>query len=94
MKKEIKFWKPNIIQRFLYWIKAVKDPRFNGKKFPRHIHGEVEKFTVPKYDGVDFEITFVDESRYGSLANLSDDRRAKLFKEAQSCFRLNKKAPN
>tara|TARA_R110002020_G_scaffold254511_2_gene468217 strand:- start:738 stop:950 length:213 start_codon:yes stop_codon:yes gene_type:complete len=28
----IHFWKPNIIQRFLYWIGILKDPRYNGKK--------------------------------------------------------------
>ena len=30
--KRIKFWKPNLIQKFMYWIGAAKDPRYNGKK--------------------------------------------------------------
>jgi len=31
-KFHIQVWKPNCIQRFLYWIGLVKDPRYNGKK--------------------------------------------------------------
>ncbi len=32
-KFNIKVWKPNFIQRFLYWTKILKDPRCNRKKF-------------------------------------------------------------
>jgi hypothetical protein len=31
--KEIKKWKPNLLQKFLYWTSILKDPRYNGKKF-------------------------------------------------------------
>ena len=31
-KFNIQIWKPNFIQRFLYWIGIAKDPRYNGKK--------------------------------------------------------------
>lgn len=29
--EHIKFWKPNLFQRFAYWLGIVKDPRYDGK---------------------------------------------------------------
>lgn len=31
-KFNIQYWKPNPIQRFLYWTRILKDPRYNGEK--------------------------------------------------------------
>lgn len=29
----IYYWKPNLLQRFFYWIGIFKDPRYNGKRY-------------------------------------------------------------
>lgn len=31
-KFSIRIWKPNLIQKFMYWTGILKDPRYNGKK--------------------------------------------------------------
>ena len=28
----VRFWKPNLLQRFMYWLGLKKDPRYNGKR--------------------------------------------------------------
>ncbi len=33
LSTKIKPWKPNWLQRFLYWSGIRKDPRFNGRKY-------------------------------------------------------------
>ncbi len=38
--KQIKIWKPNLIQKFMYWTRIMKDPRYNGKKINYYLHDE------------------------------------------------------
>ncbi len=38
--KDIKMWKPNLIQRFMYWTGLFKDPRYDGKKVDWRVFDE------------------------------------------------------
>lgn len=35
-KWQVRYWKPNLFQRFMYWVGLMKDPRYNGKKMDKY----------------------------------------------------------
>ena len=48
---DINYWKPNIFQRFMYWIGLMKDPRYNGKKLNKYFMDEFNTWTDPNLKG-------------------------------------------
>lgn len=98
MKYKIKYCKPNLVQRFLYWTGILKDPRYNGKKLDRCLHDEAGLWQTQNYEGINLKNRFAnDESLAGNLASLNQEERAELYNQAKSGMRgvyPNKKAPN
>lgn len=41
MKRIIKYWKPNLIQRMLIKLGVIKYPRYNGKKKKKFLADEL-----------------------------------------------------
>lgn len=39
---KIKYWKPNLLQKLMYRIGLMKDPRYNGKKLDGYLLDEVK----------------------------------------------------
>lgn len=46
----ISIWKPNVLQRFFYWVGLLKDPRFNGKYKNRFFNDEVGQFGIDPFE--------------------------------------------
>lgn len=66
---EIKIWEPSLLQRLMYWIGLMKDPRYSGDKVDWRKHDECGLMEYPMYDAEKKDVGRQDECGLTMEAN-------------------------